>query len=48
MMKKLAVITVIVTGTVLLPSTASAQYKTKDAPEAGPRTEVQTILDQAE
>lgn len=48
MMKKLAVITVIVTGTVLLPSTASAQYKTKDAPEAAPRTEVQTILDQAD
>ena len=47
-MKKLAVITVIVTGTVLLPSTASAQYKTKDAPEAAPRTEVQTILDQAD
>ncbi len=46
-MKKLAVITVIVAGTVLAPATVSAQYKKKAAEEA-PKTETQLILEQAD
>lgn len=47
-MKKLAVTTVIVAVTALLPFTAIAQYKTKDAPEDAPKTETQSILEEAE
>ncbi len=48
MMKKLAVTTVIIAGTILAPVSVSAQYKTKNAPEDAPKSEVQTILEQAE
>ena len=47
-MKKLAVTTVIIAGMLLLPFAASAQYKTKDAPESAVNPEVQTILAQAD
>ena len=47
-MKKLAVTTVIIAGMLLLPFAASAQYKTKDAPENAVNPEVQTILAQAD
>ncbi len=46
-MKKLAVITVIIAGTVLAPVSVSAQYK-KKASEEAPKTESQLILEQAE
>ena len=48
MMKKLAVTTVIVAGTLLSSFSASAQYRTKDAAENAADTEVRTILDEAE
>ena len=47
-MKKLAVSTVILAGVLLASFSASAQYKTKDAPENAVKTEVQTILEEAE
>ncbi len=47
-MKKLAVITVIIAGTILAPVSGLAQYKAKNAPEDAPKSEVQTILEQAE
>ncbi len=47
-MKKLAVTTVIIAGAVLAPVSVSAQYKSKNAPEETPKSEVQTILEQAE
>ncbi len=47
-MKKLAVITVIIAGSIVTPVSVSAQYKTKDAPEETAKSEVQTILEQAE
>ncbi len=46
-MKKLAVITVIIAGTALAPATVSAQYK-KKAVEEAPKTESQLILEQAD
>ncbi len=46
-MKRLAVITVIIAGTVLAPVSVSAQYK-KKASEEAPKTESQLILEQAE
>ncbi len=46
-MKKSAVITVIIAGTVLAPLSASAQYR-EDVPEDAPKTESQIILEQAE
>ncbi len=45
-MKRLAVLTVVIAGTVLAPVSASAQYK--DAPEDAPKSEVQMILEQAD
>ena len=47
-MKKLAVTTVILAGVLLASFSASAQYKTKDAPENAPKTETQMILEEAE
>ena len=47
-MKKLAVTTVILAGVLLASFSASAQYKTKDAPENAPKTEAQMILEEAE
>ena len=47
-MKKLAVTTVILAGVLLASFSASAQYKTKDAPENAPKTEAQLILEEAE
>ncbi len=38
----------IIAGTILAPLSVSAQYKTKNAPEDAPKSEVQTILEQAE
>ncbi len=38
----------IIAGTILAPVSVSAQYKTKNAPEDAPKSEVQTILEQAE
>ncbi len=38
----------IVAGVLLAPASASAQYKKSDAPEDAPKSEVQTILEQAE
>ncbi len=46
-MKKLAVITVILAGTVLAPVSVSAQYR-KNAPEEAPKSEVQAILEKAD
>ena len=48
MMKKTVVTTVILAGMLLASFSASAQYKTKDAPENGQNPEVQAILEQAE
>ena len=47
-MKKLAVTTVIMAGVLLASFSASAQYKTKDAPENAPKTGTQLILEEAE
>ncbi len=47
-MKKLAVTTVILAGVLLASFSASAQYKTKDAPENAPKAEAQMILEEAE
>ncbi len=47
MMKKLAVITVIIAGAVLSPVSVSAQYK-KNAPEEAPKSETQMILELAD
>ncbi len=47
MMKKLAVITVVITGMILSPVSVSAQYKKNTSAEE-PKSEVQTILDQAD
>ncbi len=47
-MKKLAVTTVIIAGSILAPASVSAQYKTKNAPEDALKSEAQTILEQAE
>ncbi len=47
-MKKLAVTTVIIAGTILAPASLSAQFKSKNASEEAPKSEVQTILEQAE
>ncbi len=38
----------IIAGSVLAPVSVSAQYRTNDAPEDAPKSEVQTILEQAE
>ncbi len=46
-MKKLAVTTVIIAGTILAPVSASAQYRT-DVPEEAPKSEAQVILEQAD
>jgi outer membrane protein TolC len=48
MMKKTVVTTVIVAGTMLASFSASAQFRTKNAPENAPDPEVQAILTQAE
>ncbi len=45
-MKRLAVLTVVIAGTVLAPVSASAQYK--NAPEEAPKSEAQKIMEQAE
>ncbi|MBR2063975.1 MAG: TolC family protein [Bacteroidales bacterium] len=47
-MKNSVVTTVIVAGTLLTSFSASAQFMKKDAQENAPKTEVQTILDEAE
>ena len=47
-MKKTVVTTVIVAGTLLASFSASAQYKADAVTEKAPKTEVQTILEEAE
>ena len=47
-MKKLAVITVIIAGVLSAQFSASAQFKTKNAPEDTTKTETQLILEAAE
>ncbi len=47
-MKKLAVITVIIMGTLLAPVSASAQYKDKKNQEEAPKTEAQLILEKVD
>ncbi len=47
-MKKSVVITVVIAGMLLTSFSASAQYRKNDAQENAPKTEVQTILDEAE
>ncbi len=46
-MKKLAVITVVIAGTMMAPASVSAQYR-KNAPEEAHKSETQLILEQAE
>ena len=47
-MKKLAVITVIIAGVLSAQFSASAQFKTKNAPADTTKTETQLILEAAE
>lgn len=47
-MKKLEVVTAVITGIILTSFSASAQYKAKSEPETAPETETRLILEQAE